>query len=258
MAGPVHTGPSPKLGTAVVTGAGSGIGRAVAQQLHEVGFNVVLAGRTFTSLQESASGMDNALCVPTDVASPHDVAALFAAARARWGRVDLLFNNAGITGPSKPLEDITMTEWLQVVQVNQTGAFLCAAEAIRTMKRQQPSGGRIINNGSIAAHAPRPHAATYAMTKSAVTALTRSIDLEGRSFGITAGQIDIGNASTGMMGTLGVDSGALQADGTRTVEPTFDVHQAARAVTLMATMPPEANINSLTITASGMPFIGRG
>lgn len=235
-------GSPPGPGTAVVTGAGSGIGRAVAQQLHEVGFNVVLAGRTLTSLQETASGMKNTLCVPTDVTSRHDVENLFKAARAHWGRVDLLFNNAGITGPSAPLEDITMTEWLQIVQVNQIGAFLCAAEAIRTMKQQQPSGGRIVNNGSIAAHSPRPHA-SYAMTKSAVTALTKSIDLEGRAFGITAGQIDIGNASTAMMGTLGVDSGALQSDGTRTIEPTFQVSQAARAVTLMATMPPEATIN---------------
>ncbi|MDQ0736527.1 SDR family oxidoreductase [Arthrobacter agilis] len=242
----------------MVTGAGSGIGRAVAQQLHEVGFNVVLAGRTLTALQETATALKNTFCVPTDVTSQDDVAALFEAARTHWGRVDLLFNNAGITGPSAPLEDITTTEWQQVLQVNQTGSFLCAAEAIRTMKQQRPSGGRIINNGSIAAHSPRPHAAGYAMTKSAVTALTRSIDLEGRAFGITAGQIDIGNASTGMMGALGVESGALQADGTRMIEPTFDVCQAARAVTLMATMPAEANINQLTITASGMPFIGRG
>ncbi|NKX54104.1 SDR family oxidoreductase [Arthrobacter mobilis] len=243
---------------AVVTGAGSGIGRAVARQLLAAGFRVALAGRRSGPLEESAASHPSALCVPADVSDPDDVARLFRTVAGEWGRLDLLFNNAGIFGPAAGVDEIDLADWNATVAVNLTGAMLCAAEAFRLMKAQQPQGGRIINNGSIAAHAPRPRSVAYAATKHAVTGLTKSIDLDGRPYGISCGQIDIGNASTEMIDALGAGGGALQPDGRRLVEPTFDVEEAARAVVLMATLPPQATINQLTITASGMPYLGRG
>lgn len=243
---------------AVVTGAGSGIGRAVARAMLAEGYRVALAGRREAQLLETADGHPESLAVPCDVTVPDDVARLFAAARERWGRVDVLFNNAGIFGPSGGVDEISVADWDATLAVNLTGSMLCAAEAVRTMKAQEPRGGRIINNGSVSAHSPRPRSVAYAVTKHAMTGLTRSIELDGRDFGITCGQIDIGNTATEIMDTIGVGSGALQADGTRRVEPMFPVEDAARAVLLMAGMPPSANVGSLIVTAAGMPFIGRG
>lgn len=243
---------------AVVTGAGSGIGRAVARLMMAEGYRVVLAGRREAQLLETAAGHAQALAVPCDVTVPDDVERLFAAATGRWGRVDVLFNNAGVTGPAGSVDEISLADWDATVAVNLTGAMLCAAAAVRAMKAQSPRGGRIINNGSIAAHSPRPRTVAYTVTKHAVTGLTKSIELDGRGFGITCGQIDIGNTATELMDTLGVGSGAVQADGTRKVEPVFPVEDAARAVLLMAGMPPSASVGSLVVTAAGMPFIGRG
>lgn len=244
---------------AVVTGAGSGIGRAVARRLLEEGWNVALAGRRAAPLAESAEGFaDRALLVAADVSAADDVERLFAEVTRRWGRVDVLFNNAGTFGPSGDVGEISPHEWAATVSVNLTGSFLCAAAAFRAMKSQSPQGGRIINNGSISAHTPRPKSVAYTATKHAITGLTKSIELDGRPYGITCGQIDIGNTRTEIMTTLGVGQGALQADGSRRVEPTFPVEEAANAVVLMASLPPEATIGSLLITASGMPFVGRG
>lgn len=243
---------------AVVTGAGSGIGRAVARLMLAEGYRVALAGRREAQLLETADGHPDALVVPCDVTVPDDVARLFAEVRQRWGRVDVLFNNAGVFGPVGDVGDIDIAEWEATLRVNVTGSMLCAAEAVRTMKAQDPQGGRIINNGSIAAHSPRPRSVAYAVTKHAMTGLTRSIELDGREFGITCGQIDIGNARTEIMDTIGVGSGALQADGSRKVEPMFPVEEAARAVLMMANMPPSASVGSVVVTAAGMPFIGRG
>ncbi|WP_125615983.1 SDR family oxidoreductase [Specibacter cremeus] len=243
---------------AVVTGAGSGIGRAVAREFLAAGFGVALAGRREEALEETADGHPEALVVATDVTSPADVEALFAAAVARFGRVDVLFNNAGVVGPAGSVDEIAPADWDATVAVNLTGSLLCAAAAVRTMKAQSPQGGRIINNGSIAAHSPRPKSAAYTVTKHAITGLTKSIELDGRPFGISAGQIDIGNTATAIMETLGVGEGALQADGSRRVEPTFPVAEAARTVLFMAQLSASANIGSLVVTAAGMPFIGRG
>jgi NAD(P)-dependent dehydrogenase (short-subunit alcohol dehydrogenase family) len=243
---------------AVVTGAGSGIGRAVARLMMAEGYRVVLAGRREAQLLETAAGHAQALAVPCDVTVPDDVERLFAAALQRWGRVDVLFNNAGVTGTAGSVDEISLADWDATVAVNLTGSMLCAAAAVRAMKAQSPQGGRIINNGSIAAHSPRPRTVAYTVTKHAVTGLTKSIELDGRGFGITCGQIDIGNTATGLMDTLGVGSGAVQADGSIKVEPTFPVEDAARAVLLMAGMPPSASVGSLVVTAAGMPFIGRG
>lgn len=243
---------------AVVTGAGSGIGRAVARLMMAEGYRVVLAGRREAQLLETAAGHAQALAVPCDVTVPDDVERLFAATTGRWGRVDVLFNNAGATGPAGSVDEISLADWEATVAVNLTGAMLCAAAAVRAMKAQSPQGGRIINNGSIAAHSPRPRTVAYTVTKHAVTGLTKSIELDGRGFGITCGQIDIGNTATELMDTLGVGSGAVQADGSRKVEPVFPVEDAARAVLLMAGMPPSASVGSLVVTAAGMPFIGRG
>jgi NAD(P)-dependent dehydrogenase (short-subunit alcohol dehydrogenase family) len=196
--------------------------------------------------------------VPCDVTVPDDVERLFAAALERWGRVDVLFNNAGMFGPAASVDEISVAEWDATVAVNVTGSLLCAAAAVRAMKAQSPQGGRIINNGSISAHSPRPRTVAYTVTKHAITGLTKSIELDGRGFGITCGQIDIGNAATELMDEIGVGSGALQADGSRRAEPTFPVADAARAVLLMAGMPPSASVGSVVITATGMPFIGRG
>ncbi|BCW46879.1 SDR family oxidoreductase [Arthrobacter sp. StoSoilB5] len=243
---------------AVVTGAGSGIGRAVARLMLAEGYRVALAGRREAQLLETAGGHTDALAVPCDVTVPDDVARLFAAVRERWGRVDVLFNNAGIFGPAGDVGEIDVDEWEATLRVNVTGSMLCAAEAVRTMKAQEPQGGRIINNGSISAHSPRPRSVAYTVTKHAMTGLTKSIELDGRGFGITCGQIDIGNTRTEIMDTIGVGSGALQADGSRRVEPMFPVEDAARAVLMMANMPASANVGSLVVTAAGMPFVGRG
>lgn len=243
---------------AVVTGAGSGIGRAVARLMLAEGYRVALAGRREAQLLETAAGHAQALAVPCDVTVPDDVERLFAAAVRRWGRVDVLFNNVGVFGPAASVDEISLTDWDATVAVNLTGSMLCAAAAVRAMKAQQPQGGRIINNGSIAAHSPRPRTVAYTVTKHAMTGLTKSIELDGRGFGITCGQIDIGNTATELMDTIGVGSGAVQADGSRKVEPTFPVEDAARAVLLMAGMPASASVGSVVITAAGMPFIGRG
>jgi NAD(P)-dependent dehydrogenase (short-subunit alcohol dehydrogenase family) len=244
---------------AVVTGAGSGIGRAVARKLLDEGWNVALAGRRPEPLRESAEGFGgNALPVTADISAADDVDRLFAEVTQRWGRVDVLFNNAGMFGPSGEVGEIAVEDWQKTVAVNLTGSFLCAAAAFRIMKAQDPQGGRIINNGSISAHSPRPRSAAYTATKHAITGLTKSVELDGRPYGITCGQIDIGNTQTEIMQTLGVGEGALQADGSRRIEPTFPVEEAASAIVLMASLPPEATIGSLLITASGMPFVGRG
>ncbi|WP_347108399.1 SDR family oxidoreductase [Paenarthrobacter sp. S56] len=247
---------NPKV--AVVTGAGSGIGRAVARLMLAEGYRVALAGRREAQLLETADGHPDALAVPCDVTAPDDVARLFGEVRRRWGRVDVLFNNAGIFGPAGDVGEMDVDEWEATLRVNVTGSMLCAAEAVRTMKAQEPQGGRIINNGSISAHSPRPRSVAYTVTKHAMTGLTKSIELDGREFGITCGQIDIGNTRTEIMDTIGVGSGALQADGSRKVEPMFPVDDAARAVLLMANMPASASVGSLVVTAAGMPFIGRG
>ncbi|MEV8150070.1 SDR family oxidoreductase [Arthrobacter sp. NPDC080073] len=243
---------------AVVTGAGSGIGRAVARLLLAEGYRVTLAGRREAQLLETAGGHPEALVVPCDVTVPDDVARLFAAARQRWGRVDVLFNNAGIFGPPGSVDEISVADWNATLAVNVTGSMLCAAEAVRTMKSQDPLGGRIINNGSISAHSPRPLSVAYTVSKHAMSGLTKSIELDGRPFGISCGQIDIGNTCTEIMDTIGVGSGALQADGSRRVEPMFPVEDAARAVLMMANMPASANVGSVVVTAAGMPFVGRG
>ncbi|WP_336714826.1 SDR family oxidoreductase [Arthrobacter sp. USHLN218] len=249
---------APHLRTAVVTGAGSGIGRAVAQQLLDAGFAVALAGRRVEALHETAAGHGKALVVPADITDAGQVQALFGRVRDAWGRLDVLFNNAGSFGPSAAVDEIGLADWNATISVNLTGAMLCAAEAFRIMKGQQPQGGRIINNGSISAHVPRPRSVAYAATKHALTGLTKSIELDGRPYGISCGQIDIGNTATAIVAHTGADTGALQPDGSRRPEPTFDVEEAARAVVLMATMPAQATINQLTITAAGMPYIGRG
>ncbi len=243
---------------AVVTGAGSGIGRAVARLMLAEGYRVVLAGRREAQLLETAAGHAQALAVPCDVTVPDDVERLFAAALQRWGRVDVLFNNAGVFGPAASVDEISVADWDATVAVNLTGSMLCAAAAVRAMKTQSPQGGRIINNGSIAAHSPRPRTVAYTVTKHAMTGLTKSIELDGRGFGISCGQIDIGNAATELMDEIGVGSGALQADGSHRAEPTFPVDDAARAVLMMAGMPASASVGSVVITAAGMPFIGRG
>jgi NAD(P)-dependent dehydrogenase (short-subunit alcohol dehydrogenase family) len=242
----------------VVTGAGSGIGRAVARGLLDAGWRVALAGRRRDALRDTAGHhVDrSALVVPTDVADPPSVSALFAAVSARWGRVDLLVNNAGTFGPAGEVDEIAVDEWVATVAVNLTGAFLCAREAFAAMKAQDPRGGRIVNNGSISAHTPRPGSAAYTATKHAITGLTKSLSLDGRRHGIACGQIDIGNAATEM--TAGFARGTRQADGRVAPEPTFDVRHVAEAVLYMAELPLDANVQFLTLTATAMPFIGRG
>jgi NAD(P)-dependent dehydrogenase (short-subunit alcohol dehydrogenase family) len=244
---------------AVVTGAGSGIGRAVALAFLGAGYRAVLAGRRQEPLEETArlSGAgDRALPVPTDVTRPESVRALFDRAVERFGRVDVLFNNAGRSGPGVPLEDLTFEQWKAVVDVNLTGMFLCTQAAFRVMKAQVPRGGRIINNGSISAHAPRPRSAPYTATKHAVTGLTKVTSLDGRPHDIACGQIDIGNALTEM--TTRMTQGVPQADGSVRAEPTMDVQHVASAVLYMAGLPLEANVQFLTVMATKMPFVGRG
>jgi NAD(P)-dependent dehydrogenase (short-subunit alcohol dehydrogenase family) len=247
----------PALGVALVTGAGSGIGRAVAVGLAADGFTVVLAGRRVDALTETAALITTeSLVQPTDVSDIGSVDALFAAIDERFGRLDLLFNNAGVGAPAVPLDELKFSDWLRAVDTNLTGSFLCAQRAMAMMKRQDPAGGRIINNGSISAHTPRPNSAPYTATKHAITGLTKSIALDGRAFGITCGQIDIGNAETPM--TARMPAGVPQPDGTRRPEPVMDVDDAARAVRYMASLPPGSNVLFLTVMAAGMPFAGRG
>jgi NADP-dependent 3-hydroxy acid dehydrogenase YdfG len=244
---------------AVVTGAGSGIGRACAVALARAGYAVVLAGRRADALQETvhaAGGGDRLLAVPTDVTKPADVDALFAATLARFGRVDVLFNNAGISANGIAFEDLTVDTWRSVVDVNLTGMFLCAQGAFRAMKAQSPRGGRIINNGSISAHAPRPDSAPYTATKHAVTGLTKSISLDGRAWDIACGQLDIGNAVTEMAARMA--KGVKQANGSIAAEAMLDVERVADAVVHMAALPLEANVQFMTIMATKMPFVGRG
>jgi NAD(P)-dependent dehydrogenase (short-subunit alcohol dehydrogenase family) len=243
---------------AVVTGAGSGIGRAVVRSLLQAGYRVALAGRRSDALAETAGGEAavRGLVVPTDVTDPEAVRRLFARARDAYGRVDLLFNNAGIFGAPAPVDEVTVEQWRAVVDTNITGSFLCAQEAFRTMKAQNPQGGRIINNGSISAHVPRPHAVAYTATKHAITGLTKAISLEGREYHIACGQIDIGNAATAL--TTAIERGTLQADGSTLVEPTMDVRHAAEAVVYMSGLPLDANVQFLTVMATNMPYIGRG
>ena len=242
---------------AVVTGAGSGIGRAVAVGLAADGFAVVLAGRRADALQETAATITtDTLLHPTDVTDVGSVDALFAAIDQRFGRLDLLFNNAGVGAPPVPLDELSLEQWQRAVNTNLTGSFLCAQRAMAMMKRQDPAGGRIINNGSISAHTPRPNSAPYTATKHAITGLTKSIALDGRPFGITCGQIDIGNAESPM--TARMADGVPQPDGSRRPEPVMNVDDAARAVRYMASLPPDSNVLFMTVMAAGMPFAGRG
>ncbi len=244
---------------AVVTGAGTGIGKAAALALLKAGYSVGLAGRRIEPLQEAAkeSGAgDRALAVPTDVGSPESVRALFAKVKEKYGRLDVLFNNAGMGAPAIPMEDLTFEQWQNVVNANLTGSFLCAQEAIRIMKAQDPKGGRIINNGSISAHAPRPYSVAYTATKHAITGLTKCISLDGRKDDIACSQIDIGNAATPM--TERMTKGVPQANGEVKVEPRMDVAHVASAVVYMAGLPLDANVQFMTIMATKMPFVGRG
>jgi len=246
--------------TAIITGAGSGIGRAAALALLNDGYSVVLAGRRTDQLQETINRAGSAgtrlLAVPTDVGDPAAVRTLFDKTKQTFGRLDLLFNNAGIGAPPVPLEELTVEQWRRVVDVNLTGAFLCTQEAFRLMKSQSPRGGRIINNGSISAHAPRPNSAPYTATKHAMTGLTKSTALDGRPFDIACGQIDIGNAETDMAAKM--KAGVPQANGTIAVEATMDVDVVARAVVYMASLPLDANVLFMTVMATKMPFVGRG
>ena len=249
---------------AVITGAGTGIGRAAAIALARDGFTMVLAGRRLDPLEDTldAIAADPAVtasghaAIQADVADPGSLDALFGTVEQRFGRIDLLFNNAGTGAPPVPMEDLTLAQWQAVVDTNLTGAFLCAQRAIALMKRQSPSGGRIINNGSISAHTPRPHSAPYTATKHAITGLTKAIALDGRPFGITCGQIDIGNAATPM--TERMTQGVLQPDGSVMPEARMDTDDVARAIAYMASLPPEANVLSMTVMAARMPFVGRG
>jgi NAD(P)-dependent dehydrogenase (short-subunit alcohol dehydrogenase family) len=245
---------------ALVTGAGTGIGRSVAITLLRDGYRVALAGRRKEPLLTLAAEADQdpkrALAVPTDIGDPAAVRALFSATQAAFGRLDLLFNNAGMGGPPKLLEDLTYEDWKAVVDVNLTGSFLCTQEAIKIMKAQTPRGGRIINNGSISAHAPRPNSVAYTATKHAITGLTKSTALDGRKYDIACGQIDIGNAATDM--TARMARGVPQANGELAPEPRMDVNDVGRAVLFMASLPPDSNVQFITIMATKMPFIGRG
>jgi NAD(P)-dependent dehydrogenase (short-subunit alcohol dehydrogenase family) len=241
---------------AVVTGAGSGIGRAVARAFLEDGWRVALAGRREDALRETAGAAPGALVVQADVRSPESVEALFETTTKELGRVDVLFNNAGITGTPAPFGDLDFAEWRDVVDTNLNGAFLCAHAAFRAMRDQDPRGGRIINNGSLSAHVPRPGSAAYTATKHAITGLTRSISLDGRAHDVACSQIDIGNAATEM--TLRMERGVPQAHGEVASEPRMDVHHVAEAVLAMARLPLDANVQFMTLMATKMPYIGRG
>ena len=250
----------PTSKVALVTGAGTGIGRNTALRLLEEGYSVVLAGRRIELLEktkrEAGDSGSRTLIVPTDVGSPESVRELFNKIRETFGRLDLLFNNAGIGAPAVPLEEISYEQWKAVVDVNLTGAFLCTQEAFRIMKEQKPRGGRIINNGSISAHVPRPFSSPYTATKHAITGLTRSTSLDGRPYDIACGQIDIGNAATEMTDRMA--EGIIQADGKKAVEPRMDAENVANAVVYMAGLPLDANVLFMTVMATKMPFVGRG
>lgn len=245
---------------AVVTGAGSGIGWNVALALLKEGYAVVLAGRRLAPLEATAKAAastgSQALAVSTDVTRPESVRNLFARTKDKFGRVDLLFNNAGINIPGVPLEELAFEDWKSIIDTNLTGAFLCTQEAFKMMKNQEPQGGRIINNGSLSAHTPRPHSAPYTASKHAISGLTKCTSLDGRKYNIVCGQIDIGNAASDM--TARMKKGVPQADGTLAVEPTMDVRHVAQAVVYMAGLPLSANVPFLTVMASKMPFVGRG
>lgn len=248
------------IGTAVVTGAGSGLGRAISRALMGAGWKVALAGRREEALRETMTPgdwrVDSGLVVPTDVTRPESVAALFAAVGEHWGRLDLLVNNAGVFSPAGAVDEVTLPQWRKIVDTNLTGSFLCAQHAVQMMKVQDPRGGRIINNGSISAHSPRPRSVGYTATKHAITGLTKAISLDGRHYDIACGQIDIGNAASEL--TERISQGVEQADGSMLAEPTFDACHVAEAVLYMAGLPLDANVQFLTITATKMPFIGRG
>jgi len=245
---------------AIITGAGSGIGKSVALELLRAGYAVVLAGRRpepLDAVAQAAKELDApVLAVPTDVSDPAAVKALFARTKEAFGRLDLLFNNAGIGAPPIPLEELSFEQWKKVVDINLTGAFLCTQEAFRIMKDQTPRGGRIINNGSISAHSPRPNSAPYTSTKHGMTGLTKSTSLDGRKYDIACGQIDIGNAETPL--TAAMKKGVPQPNGTVAVEPTFDPLHVANAVLYMANLPLDANVQFMTVMATKMPLIGRG
>ena len=245
---------------AMITGAGTGVGRACALAMLGEGYSVVLAGRRREPLEktkaDAGAGGERALVAPADVGDPASVEALFAKTKEAFGRLDFLFNNAGVNAPGVPLEDLTVEQWRNVVDVNLTGVFLCTREAFRLMKSQRPMGGRIVNNGSISAHVPRPHSAPYTSTKHAVTGLTRSTSLDGRKYDIACGQIDIGNAATEM--TARMPEGVPQANGEIAVEPVMDAENVARALLCMASLPLDANVLTLTVMATKMPFVGRG
>ena len=243
---------------ALVTGAGTGIGKAVALALLAAGYRVVLAGRRIEPLEEvaSAAGRDRMLPVATDVSRPESVDALFATIKEKFGRLDVLFNNAGVNSPRASFEDLTFDQWQNVVNINLTGSFLCAQGAFRLMKDQLPQGGRIINNGSISAHAPRPNSAPYTSTKHAITGLTKSISLDGRKYNIACGQIDIGNALTELSARMA--TGVPQANGEIAIEPMMDASEVADAVVHMAALPLTTNIQFMTLMATKMPFVGRG
>jgi NAD(P)-dependent dehydrogenase (short-subunit alcohol dehydrogenase family) len=249
---------SPKV--AIVTGAGTGIGKAVATAMLKDGYRVAFAGRRKEPLEkaiaDAAAPSGAALAVPTDVSDPQSVRALFAATKKSFGRLDVLFNNAGVGAPAINIEDLTFEQWQNVVNINLTGAFLCTQEAIRLMKDQDPRGGRIINNGSISAHAPRPNSAPYTSTKHAITGLTKSTSLDGRKYDIACGQVDIGNALTDLAARMA--KGVPQANGEIAVEPLMDVKHVASAVLYMASLPLDANVQFLTVMATKMPFVGRG
>jgi NAD(P)-dependent dehydrogenase (short-subunit alcohol dehydrogenase family) len=245
---------------AIITGAGSGVGRAVAIAFLKDGYRTVLAGRRADALAETItlSGVPagRALAVPTDVTNQESVKALFAATKAKFGRLDVLFNNAGVNAPGMPLEELTLAQWQAVVDTNLTGPFLCTQEAFKLMKDQEPRGGRIINNGSISAHAPRPNSIAYTATKHAITGLTKTASLDGRKYDIAVGQVDIGNALTEMAQRM--TQGVPQADGSIQIEQVMDVNHVASSVLHMASLPIEANVLFLTVMASKMPFVGRG
>ena len=244
-------------GVAIITGGGSGIGRASALELSAAGWQVAVCGRRSELLDDVVAACEaEVLAVRADVASPAEVEALFSATVARFGRVDLLFNNAGRGTRPVPVDELPIDDWLNTVAVNLTGAWLCARAAFAQMKRQEPSGGRIINNGSVSAQTPRPNSSPYTATKHAITGLTKALSLEGRDHGITVGQIDVGNAASPM--TSAMAKGVPQADGTMRTEPVMDVANVAKAVRYMAELPPDANVLTMTVMANGMPLVGRG
>ncbi len=253
----IQAPPSPPI--ALVTGAGSGIGGAISRRLASAGYLVVLAGRRVEALTETLAQLPrqhDSFAVATDVTDPASVDALFDQIADRAGRLDVLVNNAGIFGPAAPIDEYPLAGWQATVETNLTGAFLCAQKAFRQMRDQRPPGGRIVNNGSLSAHVPRPHAVAYTVTKHGMTGLTKALALEGRQHGIACGQIDVGNAATEM--TSQISAGALQPDGSRVAEPTMNAEDIADAVLYMVNLPLDANVLSMTVMATGMPFVGRG